>query len=112
MRIFPGVRKDPDPQGRNHWMYVPSFSADEVDLDVDVRWAFYDEDPVRKDWSPGVPFADLGPGQVAVDNVNTRGTMTSVNCGPYLSPSPYFALVSLSLAETEGRRSRIRVVAS
>lgn len=109
MIVFPEVRKDPDSDNKNTWLYIPSFSENEVELDVDVRWAFFDEEATRKDWLPGTPFPDLGPGQVAVDNTNTRGKLTSVNCGPYLSPLPNYALVSNSLADFENKKSRIKV---
>lgn len=110
MDTFPFVRKDPDGTALNHWLYVPTKAAGEVDLTSEVRWSFYDEEPARKDVKPGVSFPTLGPGQVAVDNVNTRGTVTNGNCNRYLSPDPNFALVPAALARQEGKTSRIKII--
>ena len=79
-------------------------------MEAASRWAFFDESPVRKDFVPGVSFPDLGPGQVCVDNVNTRGDLMNNNCNRYLSPSPYVALVPAALARREGLSSRIRII--
>lgn len=110
MDTFPSARKDPDPQNRNTWLYVPSFSAGQVDLQSGARWAFYDEEPIRKDWNKSTSFPSLGPGQCAVDNNNTRGNIENGNCNRYLSPNAYYTLTSSLMAETEGKDSRIKII--
>lgn len=107
---FPMVRKDPDGTALRHWLYVPASAAGRVDLRPASRWSFYDEETARKDWTPSVQFPDLGPGQVAVDNDNTRGTITNGNCNRYLSPRADIALMPRDLAARGGAVSFINVV--
>lgn len=111
MDTFPFVRKDPDGTGRCHWLYVPETVAGAVDLEASSRWSFYDEASARKDWMPGSFYPDLGPGQVAVDNINTRGQVSNGNCNRYLSPRADVALMTRTMARRAGPVSTIRIVA-
>lgn len=106
---FPSVRKDPDGAGNRHYLFVPPSAAGQVDLEPSSRWSFYDKGQSRKDWVPATPFPDLGPGQVAVDNANTRGSMTNVNCNRYLSPHPNVVLMARKMANRAGGGSKIRI---
>lgn len=110
MNTFPEVRKDPDGTDLNHWLFVPSSVAGDVKLLPEVRWAFYDEEVTRKDWNPTTTFPDLGPGQCAVDNVNTRGTISNENCNRFISPLATIALMPRELAVRSGPVSTIRFV--
>lgn len=111
MDTFPFVRKDPDGTTRNHWLYVPATVAGAVELSAGSRWSFYDASASRKDWTPTALFPDLGPGQVAVDNINTRGPLTNSNCNRYLSPRADLALMTRTMARRAGPVSTIRIVA-
>jgi len=106
---FPSVRKDPDSVGNRHYLFVPPGAAGQVDLEPASRWSFWDKGATRKDWTPSATFTELGPGQVAVDNVNTRGTMTNVNCNRYLSPHPNVVLMARKMANRAGRGSKVRI---
>ena len=111
--LFPQARKDPDAENRNSWLYVPKGAQGQVNLIVSTRWRF--DDGTQLDWNDEnysanpTPFLNLGPGQVCVDNTNTRGQITNVNCNRYLSPDPNYALMPSALAAAEGKRSRIRI---
>ncbi|WP_323789960.1 hypothetical protein [Thalassovita sp.] len=112
MDTFPFVRKDGDGTERYHWLFVPKTVESAVQIEVDSRWAFYDEDAARKDWGPGLgqDFPELGPGQVAVHNTLTRGKIWNVNCNRYLSPRPDIALMTRTMAQRDGPVSTIKIV--
>jgi hypothetical protein len=112
---FPAVRKDPDGTGRNHWLYIPAREAGSVVMRADPRVRFVDQngefDLLDEDAVGFVDPSNLGPGQIAINNTNTRGVLFNLNCNRYMSMEPTIALMPLSLAEEEFTSyMRVRIV--
>jgi len=105
---FPRIWKSVMPSigGGYYWFYVPSRMAGEVKLIADSRWWFVDQSgnrplyPVTDDRY--VSPANLGPGQIAVQNLLTVKNLDNYNCNRYLSPAPNVALLPRPIAEEEG----------
>ena len=100
--MFPSVRKDPGFDGQ-HFLYIPTRVEDEVDIESLARITVWD-DSGRLDITPAVDPADvqaLGPGQVWVHDVNTRGTHSVLNANRYLSMSEDRALMPRAIAEED-----------
>ena len=100
---FPQVRKDPDGTGKAHWLYVPSRMDGRVDIESDVRIRLFDQNGMTEiyDYSDPDAAADLGPGQIKVDNANTRGTFYNIGANRYMSPHPEIALLPRTIAEED-----------
>lgn len=102
---FSEVRKDPDDTGQNHWLYIPAREAGQVVMRAGGRWRFVDANGEFNLFpESNVSYQDpanLGPGQVAINNTNTRGTFFNMNCNRYVSMHPNRMLMPVALAEEE-----------
>lgn len=112
LSLFPEARLDPmfenDSNYLNRWMYVPAVSKGKVTLSSGVRIRVYDRTSQFNVKQARPPFSTgmddprfIEPGIVRVDNVNTRGTHSSGNINPFVSPTPYTMLMPFDLAVRE-----------
>jgi hypothetical protein len=102
---FPAVRKDPDLTNLNHWFYVPARNAGEFVAQAQSRVRFVDQNGnFDLTAATHVEYSDpanLGPGQVAINNLNTRGIFYNMNGNRYMSAHATIALMPRALAEEE-----------
>jgi hypothetical protein len=102
---FPSARKEPDGTGFNHWFYVPARNSGEFVAEADSRVRFVDQNGqlnLLPETDAGyVDPANLGPGQVAVNNANTRGNFHNMNGNRYMSMHATIALLPRVIAEEE-----------
>jgi hypothetical protein len=102
---FPAVRKDPDGTLLNHWLFIPTRYSGAVKMDSGSRVRFVDQNG-NFDLLP-VTHADyedpsnLGTGQIAINNLNTRGIFYNLNANRYMSMHPTVALLPRAIAEEE-----------
>jgi hypothetical protein len=109
---FPEVRKDPD-GGNAHWLYIPDRCDGLVDILTGGRVRVVDgtgQLDILPTSNPSyVSPADIGPGQIKMDNINTSNTMYILNANRYISMSPYIALLPRVIAEEDfPRRTTIK----
>jgi hypothetical protein len=102
---FPAVRKDPDLTNLNHWFYIPNRNSGEFVAQAGSRVRFFDQNggldllPVtHADYEDP---ANLGPGQIAINNLNTRGLFFNMNGARHMSPHATIALLPRTIAEEE-----------
>jgi hypothetical protein len=102
---FPLVRKDTDGTGKRHWLYVPNRAAGTVDVRAGSRVRFFDEagqfDLYPATHASYIDPKNLGPGQVAIDNVNTRDTFYNPGANRYMSMFHDVALMPRTIAEED-----------
>lgn len=104
---FPKVRKDPldGMTGKNWFLYVQNSIAGIVTMRAGSRWRFIDESgqfdllPVTS--GSYVSPANLGPGQVRVEEGNTRGDFFNDSANRYLSPDKNIVLTTHELVAQE-----------
>ena len=118
---FGGVRKDAHTGSGSHWLYIPTRAAGAVHMEAAVRWTFWDKDDAgnvyRLDLAPQSHSAyvdpkDLGPGQVLVDNINTRDSINNTGANRWLSKKSSVVLVPRVIAEEDfPNRARVAVAA-
>lgn len=99
---FPETRKDSDGTARNHWLYIPWRMEGIVAMEADSRVRFYDQNGMlnllRETAAEYVSPANLGPGQIRIDNVNTRGKFRNYSGCRYISMIPSVALIPRVIA--------------
>lgn len=101
---FPQVRKDPD-GGNPHWLYIPDRCDGAVDIQAASRVRVFDGsgqfDIYPSNNASYASPANLGPGQIKIDNTNTSNFMYILNANRYVSMSPYIALLPRTIAEED-----------
>jgi hypothetical protein len=102
---FPKIRKDPDQSGRMHWLYIPTRMTGAVNLESGSRLTIFDQtgrlDIIPTTMVGYISPATRGPGQIRIDNTNTRGDFFNNNCNRYISMNPTVALLPRPIAEED-----------
>jgi hypothetical protein len=102
---FGGVRRDPHEGNTSHWLYVPNRVAGNVSMEAAPRWRFFDESGMYElypTWHASYTSpANLGPGQVKVDNGNTSGDFNNTGANRWMSKKPTVALLPRVLADED-----------
>jgi hypothetical protein len=117
MDTLGGMWQDPyeGPTYPPHWLYVHKKATEAVPhtvtMETGVRWTFYDRndagaiyrlDLIPKNSAPPsiyIPPTDLGPGQILVDTLNTRGDINNTGVNRWLSKKADVVLLPKPIAD-------------